>query len=65
MVLRIIQEAMNNTIKYAQATSVHISIKQNNGQAELQIVDDGKGFNLETIKKGAGLKNIQKCGPSP
>ena len=58
-VFRIIQEAMNNTLKYAQATTVNIRIRQVGEEAELQIVDDGKGFNPETVKKGAGLKNIQ------
>jgi PAS domain S-box-containing protein len=59
MIFRVIQEAMNNTIKYAQATSVQLSIKNNSGSLELLIADDGKGFDIETVKKGAGLKNIQ------
>lgn len=59
MVFRVIQEALNNTIKYAQATAVQISIKVKGGNLELLIADDGKGFELDTIKKGAGLKNIQ------
>lgn len=59
MIFRVIQEAMNNTIKYAQATSVQIHIKINAGNLELLIADDGKGFEVATIKKGAGLKNIQ------
>ncbi len=59
MIFRILQEAMNNTIKYAQATSVRLSIKHKKGQVELVILDDGIGFNPQTVKKGAGLKNIQ------
>jgi PAS domain S-box-containing protein len=59
MIFRVIQEAMNNTIKYAQATSVQLSIKNIGGDIELLIVDDGKGFDISTVKKGAGLKNIQ------
>jgi signal transduction histidine kinase len=59
MVFRVIQEALNNTIKYAQATAVQISIKVKNDNLELLIADDGKGFELNSIKKGAGLKNIQ------
>jgi PAS domain S-box-containing protein len=59
MIFRVIQEAMNNTIKYAQATSVQLNIKTNAGNLELTIADDGKGFNIATVKKGAGLKNIQ------
>ncbi len=59
MIFRVIQEAMNNTIKYAQATSVQLSIKKLGSSIELLIADDGKGFDISTVKKGAGLKNIQ------
>lgn len=59
MTFRIIQEAMNNTIKYAQATSVKLNLRINNNNVELMIADDGKGFDIENVKKGAGLKNIQ------
>jgi PAS domain S-box-containing protein len=57
-VFRIIQEALNNVIRHANATSVKISIKQQNNTIQLQIVDDGVGFNYISTKKGAGLKNI-------
>ena len=59
MIFRVIQEAMNNTIKYAHATSVQLSIKKIGKHLELVIADDGQGFNIKTVKKGAGLKNIQ------
>ena len=59
MIFRVIQEAMNNIIKYAQATSVQLSIKKIDENLELLIADDGKGFNIATVKKGSGLKNIQ------
>jgi len=57
-VFRIIQEALNNVIKHAKATSVMISIKQQNNTIRLQISDDGVGFDYISTKKGAGLKNI-------
>ena len=50
---------MNNTIKYAQATSVQLNLKTEGGNLALLIADDGKGFDITTVKKGAGLKNIQ------
>jgi signal transduction histidine kinase len=50
---------MNNTIKYAQATSVQLSLRIINENVELSIADDGKGFDIKSVKKGAGLKNIQ------
>lgn len=59
MVFRVIQEAMNNTIKYAQATLMQLTIKVADGNLQLIIADDGKGFDMASVKKGAGLKNIQ------
>jgi signal transduction histidine kinase len=58
-IYRIIQEALNNAIKHAQATSVLIRILHNASSAEVIIEDDGVGFNVKTVKKGAGLKNMQ------
>lgn len=59
-VYRIVQEILNNTIKHAKATNVHISILKNNNILELEIKDDGIGFSTGTIKEstGIGWKNI-------
>lgn len=51
---RIIQESTNNAMKYANCTNIIVSISRN----EISIVDDGKGFDPKTIKKGYGLQNI-------
>ncbi|MBD0351476.1 MAG: PAS domain-containing protein [Flavisolibacter sp.] len=59
MLYRIIQESLNNIIRHAQAKSARIHLNRNEDRLMLTIQDDGKGFNPETTKKGAGLKNIQ------
>ena len=41
---RIVQEAMNNISKHAQASEVHIDLEYNEGQAQLSITDNGRGF---------------------
>jgi signal transduction histidine kinase len=58
-VFRIIQEALNNAIRHAKATTVVISFKRNKNNLDIIIKDDGVGFNHSLVKKGAGLKNIQ------
>jgi PAS domain S-box-containing protein len=58
-VFRIIQETLNNAIKHAKATSVSIHFHSRSDTAELMIQDDGIGFDPKSVKKGAGLKNIQ------
>ncbi|WP_406684620.1 sensor histidine kinase [Seonamhaeicola sp. MEBiC1930] len=59
-VYRIIQEAINNAIKYAKASSVDILIENKNNKVVFSIKDDGKGFDLNDIKEGNGLNNMKK-----
>ncbi len=42
---RICQEALNNIAKHAKASQVKIKVLQETGKFELQIWDDGRGFN--------------------
>ena len=54
---RIVQEALNNAIKYAEATQIIIQLEQVEDSSTLTISDDGKGFDLnEKIKAGYGLR---------
>lgn len=57
---RIVQELINNIIKYAEATEVHISANIENRILTLMVEDNGKGFNTDELKnsKGNGWYNI-------
>ncbi len=60
-VYRIIQEAINNALKYAQASTIKVTIektKENN--LSVAITDDGLGFNLENVELGSGINNMKK-----
>jgi len=59
-IYRTIQEAVNNSIKYADATVISINVKTDNDQTKITIQDNGIGFEQTTIQKGNGLKNMQK-----
>ncbi|WP_395053414.1 tetratricopeptide repeat protein [Flavobacterium sp.] len=59
-VYRTIQEAINNSIKYADADIISITIKQVNSKTNIFIKDNGKGFDYETIEKGNGINNMKK-----
>lgn len=50
--LRIIQEACNNTIKYADANLISVKLKFNEHAVSITIADDGKGFDLNHIEPG-------------
>lgn len=59
---RIIQEAINNTIKHSGADKIEISILQNNERIFTRIFDNGKGFDLQQTTSrsdGMGLDNIR------
>jgi signal transduction histidine kinase len=46
---RIVQEALENVAQHAQARNVKVQLSQLNGDLELAISDDGRGFDLESI----------------
>jgi signal transduction histidine kinase len=55
-----VQEAINNILKHADATSILIDIHFEKTEFIIQIRDNGKGYQLTENTRGAGLKNIQK-----
>jgi len=57
-VYRIIQEVVNNIIKHARASNVLISVSEENNLVNIEIKDDGKGFNPDAARKGIGLSNM-------
>jgi two-component system sensor histidine kinase UhpB len=56
---RIIQEQVNNILKYAKAKNVSIAIDVHELLCSLSIEDDGIGFDPDANTKGIGLKNIE------
>lgn len=55
---RILQEALQNVNKYAQARTITVEFKSEINYLVLLISDDGIGFNTHKTKKGIGLQNI-------
>jgi PAS domain S-box-containing protein len=62
MLFRIIQEQVNNVLKHSRAQNliIELTLEEKANNIELNITDDGIGFNPENIKnkKGQGLSNI-------
>ncbi|MEO7306139.1 MAG: 7TM diverse intracellular signaling domain-containing protein [Ferruginibacter sp.] len=54
------KEAINNAVKYSQATILELHVKELDGILEFSILDNGNGFNVSLVKKGNGLVNMQK-----
>ncbi|PWH84494.1 two-component sensor histidine kinase [Algibacter marinivivus] len=59
-IYRIIQEAVNNAIKYSEAKTVLVNVFKKDQSVQIEIQDDGKGFDLNMQKDGNGLNNIKK-----
>ena len=59
-VYRIIQEAINNAIKYADAQTILVDFNYTKNHLNVSVIDDGKGFDLETIQLGNGINNMKK-----
>ncbi|MGB1308383.1 MAG: tetratricopeptide repeat-containing sensor histidine kinase [Oceanihabitans sp.] len=57
---RIMQEAVNNAVKYAQASKIEVYVHFKNNQLHVSVLDNGLGFNINTIEKGNGLNNMKK-----
>jgi PAS domain S-box-containing protein len=57
---RILQEQIKNIVKYAEASEIEIAVKQSANLVKMRIHDNGKGFDIKTVKKGIGLSNIKK-----
>ena len=51
-------EALNNISKYADATSVHVSLSENHGDVQFRIRDDGRGFDPALTNYGTGLQGM-------
>jgi two-component system nitrate/nitrite sensor histidine kinase NarX len=51
-VYRLCQEALNNVAKHAGARKVQIALRQERGEMELSIRDDGKGFDPTLTTSG-------------
>ncbi|MBI5471925.1 MAG: ATP-binding protein [Ignavibacteriae bacterium] len=58
----ILKEAITNIARHSNASKVHISLRQSDGQFTMTIADDGKGLNGDEANRkrtGHGLRNMQ------
>lgn len=55
---RIVQEATQNTLKYANASEIEINIREHNGELTLEIRDNGNGL-AEASKDGNGMRTMK------
>ena len=56
---RIAQELFSNSIKHSGATAIHLTLTHEPGWLIMEFKDNGRGFNMDDVKHGFGLKNLQ------
>jgi signal transduction histidine kinase len=59
-IFRIIQEFTNNSLKYSQCSTVNCGISLYRNHLKINVQDDGKGFDIDTVNRGLGLKNMSQ-----
>ena len=65
-IFRILQEAMNNIVKHANARHIRVSMKKINGMLQLSIEDNGQGFDQARMlirhgsTRGMGLLTMKE-----
>jgi len=57
--IHIVKEAINNALKYAKASELHLAVALENDQFILEFRDNGKGFDSATARNGNGLGNMR------
>jgi signal transduction histidine kinase len=49
-VYRVVQESLTNVVKYAEARQVDVSVRDYSNHVEVEVRDDGKGFDVTAAK---------------
>lgn len=57
---RIVQEAIANTLRHANAHALSIIVRCDKKAAKITIEDDGNGFNVNNVTSGRGVPNMRR-----
>jgi len=59
LLFRVAQEALNNVAKHAQASSALLRLVAQQGELQLQVIDDGTGFEADAAR-GSGIGGMSE-----
>jgi signal transduction histidine kinase len=59
-VYRLIQEALTNVAKHARAEHARVSVSRSDGRLEIEVADDGRGFDPSVKTAGFGLAGMHE-----
>jgi signal transduction histidine kinase len=58
--LRLLQEAVTNAVKHGGARAITLAAHRRDDSIDIELADDGRGFDPGTVAAGRGLKNMQR-----
>lgn len=56
---RMAQELFGNAVKHSGASAIQLLLTREGTALEMSFSDNGKGFDMDNVKHGFGLKNLQ------
>jgi len=59
-VFRVVQEAMTNCARHAEASAIEVVVKALEGQLHVSVTDDGIGLDPERRREGLGLRGMEE-----
>ncbi|HLS61197.1 MAG TPA: PAS domain S-box protein [Virgibacillus sp.] len=59
-IYRVIQESLTNIWKYADTDEASVTIREMSDRIRIMIKDQGKGFDMKTVKRGVGLSSMEE-----
>ncbi len=59
-VYRLVQEALNNVSKHSMAKQAELKVRDSGSQIEIEISDDGVGFEPNLVREGFGLVGMRE-----
>ena len=59
-IYRVVQEALTNVAKHAEAARVKVRVSDRGGDVEVLVSDDGKGFDLDAGTAGFGVLGMRE-----
>jgi two-component system, NarL family, sensor histidine kinase UhpB len=60
VVYRVAQEALTNVARHSRARAARVAIEPRDGQVELTVRDEGRGFRVGEIQDGSGLRGMRE-----
>jgi PAS domain S-box-containing protein len=59
-VYRLVQEALNNVSKHSMAQRAELQVRESGNQIEIEVSDDGVGFEPNLVREGFGLVGMRE-----